>query len=71
MGTVATKSATKRTPHGTYNAYVNHGCRCSPCSQAWAAYMRDWRAKDKERRLYGNMPLVNGKRRVVRQQANA
>jgi hypothetical protein len=62
VGAVAEKA--KRIPHGTYNGYINFGCRCKPCSGAWATYMRDWRAKDKERRLYSNMPLVNGKRRV-------
>lgn len=54
----------KRVPHGTYNGYVNYGCRLPCCSRAWADYMREWRAKEREKRLYPNMPLVNGKRRV-------
>lgn len=24
--------------HGTSNAYVNCGCRCRPCTDAWTAY---------------------------------
>lgn len=27
-------------PHGTANAYGNHGCRCDICRSAWAAYTR-------------------------------
>jgi len=51
-------------PHGTPTGYVNRGCRCKACMNAWATYMREWRAKEREKRLYPNMPLVNGKRRV-------
>lgn len=57
-------SKAKGIPHGTVTGYVNHGCRDACCRSAWNAYMRDWRAKERERRLYPNMPLVNGKRRV-------
>ena len=30
-------------PHGTVSGYVNHGCRCRPCTTAWTAYQRDRR----------------------------
>lgn len=26
--------------HGTPNGYVNRGCRCDPCTWAWASYRR-------------------------------
>lgn len=31
--------------HGTDNGYTNHRCRCAPCSDARAEYMREWRAR--------------------------
>jgi hypothetical protein len=30
--------------HGTYNAYVNHGCRCAMCSAASTRYKARRRA---------------------------
>lgn len=30
--------------HGTPGAYANHGCRCTPCSRAWAEYLAAYRA---------------------------
>jgi hypothetical protein len=31
--------------HGTTNAYTHGGCRCGPCRDAWADYMRGRRAR--------------------------
>ena len=28
-------------PHGTASRYNNGACRCAPCKQAWADYIRD------------------------------
>lgn len=29
-------------PHGTKGGYVNHGCKCAPCTAAAAAYQRTY-----------------------------
>jgi len=31
--------------HGTVNAYSNYNCRCDLCKQAFAVYMKDYRAR--------------------------
>ena len=33
----------KPIPHGTYNGYSHHGCRCQPCKKANADHMREYR----------------------------
>lgn len=35
--------------HGTLGGYTNYRCRCQPCRDAYAAYSRDWRARNPER----------------------
>lgn len=32
-------------PHGKSTTYSNHGCRCEPCSKAWADYIRRRRSE--------------------------
>ncbi len=32
-------------PHGTWDGYINHGCRCEECRAASAEYKREWRRK--------------------------
>lgn len=34
--------------HGTTTAY-KRGCKCDECRAAWAAYMRDWSARNKDK----------------------
>jgi len=31
--------------HGTVNGYTNHKCRCQPCRDAFAEYVREYRTK--------------------------
>ena len=31
--------------HGSTNGYKNLGCRCAPCTTAWAAYLADYRRR--------------------------
>lgn len=31
--------------HGTANGYVNYGCRCDKCRQAWTEYARERRER--------------------------
>jgi hypothetical protein len=40
----ADRRARRDTPHGTANGFVNFGCRCTPCRDANATYMRRYRA---------------------------
>lgn len=40
-------NAPRSLPHGTWNAYVNHGCRCERCKKASAKHRRDLREKKK------------------------
>lgn len=35
--------------HGDASTYSNHGCRCQPCRDAKAAYMKAWRYANGER----------------------
>lgn len=35
--------------HGTLGGYTNYRCRCQPCRDAYAAYSRDWRSRNRER----------------------
>ena len=35
--------------HGTVTGYTNHKCRCDDCRGAWAAYVKTYRASNKER----------------------
>lgn len=34
--------------HGTYNAYINYGCRCEACTKANSDYVRERREKRKK-----------------------
>lgn len=45
-------------PHGTVDGYTNHGCHCPECAQAWAAYMREYRRRNKL--------TINARRRAMR-----
>jgi hypothetical protein len=35
--------------HATLGGYTNYRCRCQPCRDAYAAYSREWRARNPER----------------------
>lgn len=37
-------------PHGDASTYGNHGCRCRPCTDAWAARRREYNSARKARR---------------------
>lgn len=34
--------------HGKYTTYGNHGCRCGPCTSAWADHHRGYMARRRE-----------------------
>ena len=34
--------------HGTLSGYRNHGCRCTKCRAASAAYQAEWRARPRD-----------------------
>ena len=35
--------------HGTYDGYFNHGCRCIPCTRAFAKTYREMQARRAEK----------------------
>jgi hypothetical protein len=53
---MAKYTLTPDTPHGRPSTYVNYRCRCQPCRDANAAYMKYWR-KQRTRRLLADPTL--------------
>lgn len=35
--------------HGTIGGYTNNQCRCQPCRNAWATYVKKYRQENKTR----------------------
>ena len=56
--TSSDRSADRSIPHGSVEGYTNHGCHCPDCMSGWAAYMRDYRRRNKL--------TINARRRAMR-----
>ena len=48
--------------HGSTDGYSNHKCRCQPCRDAWADYIRDLRRVRRQRFERGQVTVTHGKR---------